>query len=88
MGATKIRKQSPLQEVCLEYGRHYWRVNNTYEFGKLLRELGLENEAALLVEIRLRAHHRAKEVYYQKRKLLQPDWEPDWVPTLKQERVE
>ena len=65
-----------LQKVCLEYGRINWRASNTHDLMRYLLEQGMDKEAAMLAEIRARAIARAKEVYYQQRKLLQPDWEP------------
>ena len=67
---------TPLQKVCLEYGRIHWRASNTYDLIRYLLEQGMEEEASLLMEIRSRAIGRAKEVYYRERKRLQPDWEP------------
>ena len=76
MKKTKRRELSPLQKACLAYGSIHWTAANTHALVRYLLEHGMDEEAAMLVEIRSRAIDRSKEVYYRERKRLQPDWEP------------
>lgn len=71
------REQSPLQQVCMQYGKDCFRLSNSYELAKFLRENGLsvaayEVEAAIIV-----AKRAARQNYFNNRKAIQPDWK-DW----------
>lgn len=73
----KAREQSPLQQVCMQYGKDCRRLSNSYELAKLLRESG-EVGAAQAVEGAIQyAKNIVKQKYFYNRKAIQPDWK-DW----------
>jgi hypothetical protein len=71
------REQSPLQKVCMQYGKDCFALSNTWTLARFLRENG-QVELANNVEIAInRARLIAKQNYFNNRKALQPDWK-DW----------
>lgn len=74
---TKTKDQSPIQKVCMQYGKDCFAMSNTYTLCRFLRDNG-QGDIANNVEIAIRrAREIAKRNYFSARKELQPDWK-DW----------
>lgn len=72
-----MKEQSPLQKVCMQYGKDCFAMSNTWTLIRFLRANG-QGDVANNVEIALqRAKSIARANYFAKRKELQPDWK-DW----------
>lgn len=72
-----MKEQSPLQKVCMQYGKDCFAMGNTWTLIRFLRANG-QHDVANNVEIALmRAKTIARANYFARRKELQPDWK-DW----------
>lgn len=71
------REQSPLQKVCMQYGRDHFRLSNSYELARFLRENGQHTDANAVEYAINQAKQLARLNYFKNRKALQPDWK-DW----------
>lgn len=72
-----MKEQSPLQKVCMQYGKDCFAMSNTWALIQFLKSNG-QHATALQVEAALsRAKTIAKCNYFTRRKVLQPDWK-DW----------
>lgn len=72
-----MKEQSPLQKVCMQYGKDCFAIGNTWTLIRFLRANG-QHDVANNVEIALtRAKSIARANYFTRRKELQPDWK-DW----------
>lgn len=72
-----MKEQSPLQKVCMQYGKDCFAISNTWALIQFLRANG-QHDVAHNVEIALsRAKTIARANYFARRKELQPDWK-DW----------
>jgi hypothetical protein len=72
-----MKEQSPLQKVCMQYGKDCFAMGNTWTLSRFLRANG-QHDVANNVEIALmRAKSIARANYFARRKELQPDWK-DW----------
>lgn len=71
------KQQSPLQQVCMQYGKDCFRLSNSYELARFLRENGQEGMAMAVDAAIYRAKAIARRNYFNNRKALQPDWK-DW----------
>ena len=72
-----MKEQSPLQKVCMQYGKDCFAMGNTWTLIRFLRANG-QHDVANNVEIALmRAKSIARANYFARRKELQPDWK-DW----------
>lgn len=72
-----MKEQSPLQKVCMQYGKDCFAMGNTWTLIRFLKANG-QSDVAHNVEIALgRAKTIARANYFARRKELQPDWK-DW----------
>lgn len=71
------REQSPLQKVCMQYGKDCFALSNTWTLARFLRENGQEEMAMAIDAAIYRAKAIARRNYFNNRKALQPDWK-DW----------
>ena len=72
-----MKEQSPLQKVCMQYGKDCFAMSNTWALIQFLKANG-QSGVANNVEIALmRAKSIARANYFARRKELQPDWK-DW----------
>lgn len=72
-----MKEQSPLQKVCMQYGKDCFAMGNTWTLIRFLKANG-QHATALQVEAALgRAKTIARANYFARRKELQPDWK-DW----------
>lgn len=77
------REQSPLQKVCMQYGRDHFRLSNSYDLARFLRENG-QAELAFAVDAAIyEAKNIARQNYFKNRKALQPDWK-DWNEQIRE----
>ena len=72
-----MKEQSPLQKVCMQYGKDCRALSNTYLFAKFLKANGQEEVAKQIEAACFNAKRIAKENYFANRKALQPEWK-DW----------
>lgn len=72
-----MKEQSPLQKVCMQYGKDCRALSNTYLLVKFLKANGQEEAAKQVEAARFNAKRIAKENYFANRKALQPEWK-DW----------
>lgn len=73
----KKRKLSPLQQVCMQYGKDMRAVSNSHMLSQFLRLHGKKAEARAVETALETARVIARENYFKHRKSLQPDWK-DW----------
>lgn len=72
-----MKEQSPLQKVCMQYGKDCRALSNSYLLADYLRKNDSRDLASAVETAIARARTIARESYFAKRKELQPDWK-DW----------
>jgi hypothetical protein len=61
----------------MQYGKDHFRLSNSYDLARFLRENGQEATALSVEAAIYRAKNIARQNYFKNRKVLQPDWK-DW----------
>lgn len=77
--ATK--PQSPLQKVCMQYGRDCFQAGSTAGLIRLLKAQGHKELAERVEHAYFMARLTAKKQYFRDRKLLQPEWK-NWTEQI------
>jgi hypothetical protein len=82
-----MKEQSPLQKVCMQYGKDCFAMGNTWTLIRFLKAND-QHVTALQVEAALsRAKSIARANYFARRKELQPDWK-DWKEQMDEAMAE
>ena len=72
-----MAERSPLQKVCLQYGKDCFAMSNTWALIQFLKANGQRATASQVEAALSRAKTIARANYFARRKELQPDWK-DW----------
>lgn len=71
------KAKTPLQQVCMQYGKDCRALSNSYLLERFLKENGFSAQAGDVGNAIAIAKQVARRNYFRDRKKLQPDWK-DW----------